>query len=103
MTETLSPVLDDLDERPVAEVRCIYTGVPITSIPAWYAGVKVKFFSDASRKGTVSAVSPAELEAGRLIPDGETEEDGADLDADLELDDVELGLDDAEEAEPEAE
>lgn len=102
MPDTLtSPLVDD-DERPVEEVRCTYTGVPITTIPAWYAGVKVKFFSEASRKATAAAISLAELEAGRLRDGGtgETEdEDGADLDADLELeDDIEIE-DEAEEPE----
>ncbi|MBC7805110.1 MAG: hypothetical protein H7145_03060 [Akkermansiaceae bacterium] len=105
MAETISPLVEE-DERPVEEVRCIYNGTPIPTIPAWYAGVKVKFFSEASRKATAAAISLAELEAGRLrdAAENDTEdEDASDLDADLELEDVELEIeDDTEEAEPEA-
>ncbi len=102
MAETTNPSVEE-DERPVEEVRCTYTGVPIVTIPAWYADVKVKFFSEASRKSSAAAISLAELEAGRLRGEGEAEEDeGADLDADLELDDVEIEIEDEpEEAEPE--
>ncbi len=88
MAELLTPLVED-DERPVEEVRCIKTGVPITTIPAWYANVKVKFFSEASRKATADAIALEELEAGRLrdaVSDDE-DTDGDDLDADLELDD----------------
>ena len=100
----LTPALVEDDERPVEEVRCTYTGVPITTIPAWYAGVKVKFFSEASRKATASAISAAELEAGRLrdgVSENE-EEDASDLDADLELDEeAEIEIEEeTEEAEP---
>lgn len=88
MAELLTPAVED-DERPVEEVRCTYTGIPITTIPAWYAGVKVKFFSEASRKATAAAIAMEELEAGRLrdsvSDDDDTDTD--DLDADLELDD----------------
>ena len=98
---TLSAVDDN--ERPVEEVRCTYTGVPIPTIPSWYAGVKVKFFSEASRK-TASTISLAELEAGRLRGDGDGDDDDtSDLDADLELDDVDADLeieDDTEDIEP---
>ncbi|MBC8137270.1 MAG: hypothetical protein H8F28_15430 [Fibrella sp.] len=105
MADTITPLVEE-DERPVEEVRCIYNGTPISTIPSWYAGVKVKFFSEASRKATAAAISLAELEAGRLrdgIDSENEDEDGADLDADLELEDVEIEIeDDTEEVEPEA-
>ncbi len=104
MADTITPFVEE-DERPVEEVRCIYNGTPIVTIPSWYAGVKVKFFSEASRKATAAAISLAELEAGRLRDGVDTDtddEDGADLDADLELEDVEIEIEDDTE-EPEAE
>lgn len=97
MVEMTMPSVEE-DERPVEEVRCTYTGIPITSIPAWYAGVKVKFFSEASRKATAAAIALEELEAGRLrdslSDDDDAETDDDDLDADLELEDDDAESDD---------
>ena len=39
----------EADEKEVQEVRCNLTGVPIPSVPNWYASVRVKFVSDHAR------------------------------------------------------
>jgi hypothetical protein len=69
------------DERPVEEVHCAESNVPLPSIPAWYATVDVKFVSNNVRKSNA-------LTAGLL---GETETPrAADAEAEAEpaLDDT---------------
>lgn len=44
------PTEEPIIEEDVREVRCAVTGVPLPSIPAWYAGTRVKFISDAVRQ-----------------------------------------------------
>lgn len=97
----------DQDERAVEEVHCIECGVPMSSIPGWYAGVRVKFSCDAcrQRRPTLTAPVPVALDAdlkdGGLAavsdvladPDGEEEGDGeVEVDADLAtvVDDTEV-------------
>ncbi|MDX1931665.1 MAG: hypothetical protein SFU56_03585 [Capsulimonadales bacterium] len=83
------------DERPVEEVRCAETGVPLSAIPAWYATVNVKFVSNAAKKAAASYnnMVASELE-GRAPIDGEAEP----ALEDIEIDELEL-----EEIEPDAE
>lgn len=91
---------EEVIEEDVQEVRCAVTGVPLPSIPAWYAGVRVKFISDAVRQRSArtneTATSPsssADTDEGAPRPSllaGEDE--GADTtlleDTDIETDEV---------------
>ena len=85
-------------EADVQEVRCTVTGVPLPSIPAWYAGVQVKFISDAvrqraTRTGDLAAPPAAAVveppPRGAVLADDEEAADTTLLDADeVEADDV---------------
>jgi hypothetical protein len=44
-----TPTLEE-NEVAIEEVRCSVTGMPIPSIPPWYANVKVNFVSEQGRK-----------------------------------------------------
>ena len=93
------------DEAEVEEVRCSETGVPLPSIPAWYANVNVKFISQQAAKKH-GAINPALLpDADSRTPalDSEGEAEPAALDSEGEaepaLDEIELDeieLDDAD-------
>jgi hypothetical protein len=79
------------DERPVEEVRCAETGVPLSAIPSWYAAVNVKFVSNAAKKSNASynQLLATELE-NRGAGDGEVEPALDEIEIDeLELDDIE--------------
>lgn len=82
-------------ERDVQEVRCAETGVPLPSIPSWYAKVRVKFISDAVRQRSSRTPESAAATAAprRAAP-------VADADAEA-LEDPDLEV--AEEAEGEVE
>ena len=80
------------DERPVEEVRCAETGVPLTAIPAWYATVNVKFVSNAAKKASANynALLAGDAEARGGAVDGEAEPALDEIEIDeLELDDIE--------------
>lgn len=85
------------DERPVEEVRCSETGIPLTAIPAWYATVNVKFVSNAAKKSAASyqnALLAAELEGragGGIDGDAEPALDDIEID-ELELEDIEVDV-----------
>lgn len=84
------------DERPVEEVRCAETGVPLTAIPAWYATVNVKFVSNAAKKASANYNN---LLAGDV--DGRAAV--SDPDAEPALEDLEIDELELEEIEPEVE
>ena len=111
---------EEIIEEDVQEVRCSVTGVPLPSIPAWYAGVRVNFISDAVRQRSTRATEvPAAVAASPVVETSARssssllagDEDGADPalleEADIETDDivdeVDVDLDDAEPLEAEAE
>jgi hypothetical protein len=94
----------DADELEVKEVRCSVTGIPISTIPTWYAHVNVNFVSDHARSKSSTAAANrlllAELEndsddeeaEGNEISIGDLDED------DLSVDDI-AGIDLGDEAE----
>lgn len=77
----------DADEQEVKEVRCSVTGIPISTIPSWYAQVNVNFVSDHARSKSSAAAAQANyLRIAELDKDEEEETEEAD----------EIGLDDIE-------
>jgi len=92
---TATPAIEQ-DERPVEEVRCSESGVPLPSIPAWYATVDVKFVSNSVRKSNA-------LTAG-LLNEADAPRAAAETDAELEPALDEIDVDDIElEDEPDIE
>ncbi len=95
------------EERDVHEVRCSVSGMPIPAIPLWYADVRVRFVSDASRTRS-GAARLAEVAEEEPEEEEETEEPDAELsleDASEELviDGIELDMDESLEADAEEE
>ena len=68
----------DADEHEVKEVRCSVTGIPISTIPNWYAHVNVNFVSDHARSKSSAAAAQANLL--RLAELEENEEEEAERD-----------------------
>jgi len=104
---SVATVNEPRDERIVEEAHCTDCGVPITSIPGWYASVNVRFTCDSCRQkaGRSTAHAAPELDLPRAtsggVADPETEAAEPAID---EIDDVDLEIEDAEpEAETEAE
>lgn len=103
---------EEILEEDVQEVRCSVTGVPLPSIPAWYAGVRVNFISDAVRQRSTRASETAVAAAPSPVVETTSrspallagDEDGVDPtlleEADIETDDivdeVDVDLDDTE-------
>jgi hypothetical protein len=93
------PTIDliDVDEQEVKEVRCSTTGIPISTIPNWYAQVNVKFVSDHARSKSSAAAAQANYlrlaELNDKDDEEETEESDeismGDLDEDITVDDIE--------------
>lgn len=85
------------DEAPVEEVRCAETGVPISSIPSWYANVNVKFISQqaAKKHGTLN---PALAEDAARTPTLDAEEAEPAIE-EVELEEIELEDEAAEDEE----
>lgn len=85
----------EADEKEVQEVRCALTGVPIPSVPNWYASVNVKFVSDHARQKSgaplLRAPEVAEPEAEDPLAEP-TEMSLEDVEEDLVVDD-EIDLD----------
>jgi hypothetical protein len=85
----------DADEHEVKEVRCSITGIPISSIPNWYANVNVNFVSDHSRSKTSAAAAQANaIRLAELEAEGEEEEAERDEISLSELEEEELSVDD---------
>ena len=88
----------DPEERPVEEVHCCYTGVPIPAIPSWYANVKVNFYSEAAKKSAgIGLPSISDLDSTRLresAVEGEEGEESEIGEDEIELDDIEIDMDD---------
>jgi hypothetical protein len=99
-----APVLEE-NEAPVEEVLCSVTHLPITSLPAWYANVKVRFVSEQgrARNNRLEYAIPdedVELETEETLPEGYDD----DIEIDEEPDEAESEIDDTEiEAELDAE
>jgi hypothetical protein len=86
------------DERVVEEVHCSECGLPISTIPNWYANVHVKFTCDLCRQKSprlAAAVTATETEAARASQDGDGEIEPA-ID-EIEVDDIEIDDADTEE------
>ena len=106
--ESVAAVAIPEEESDVREVRCSVSGMPIPTIPLWYADVKVKFVSDAARSR-----SGATRLAEALVEEEEAEEEEAedtdgdisleDADAELVVDDIEIELDEPTEEDVEEE
>ena len=85
---TLPTMIDD--ERPVEEVYCAETGVPLTAIPNWYASVNVRFVSNAAKK-QAAGYGNASTDDGIVgRPPGDGEVDGEAALEEIELDEIEI-------------
>jgi hypothetical protein len=86
-----TPVIEE-NEIPIEEVRCSVTGMPISSIPAWYATVKVNFVSEQGRKkNAIEQGIPLEL-TPEVDPESLLDRTASDYeDMEIEEDDVEIG------------
>jgi hypothetical protein len=86
------------DERVVEEVHCSECGLPISTIPNWYANVHVKFTCDLCRQKSprlAASAATADAEVVRASGEGDGEIEPA-LD-EIEVDDIEIEDSDAEE------
>jgi hypothetical protein len=88
----------------VKEVVCAETGKPISKIPAWLAGVNVRFMSDEARQKSPNATALADIEPlRRLAAESELDEVKSlgivvvDDEADEEIEDLEIVEDEVEE------
>ena len=91
----------DQDEQEVAEVRCSESGVPLPTIPSWYANVRVKFISEAVRQKSQrqtplpASLAESDIRVNRGVDDEDAEVEPA---LDEEIEDVAIDL----EVDPEA-
>lgn len=79
------------DERVVEEVHCSECGLPISTIPNWYANVHVKFTCDLCRQKSprlAAAVVAADVDVRATAQEGDGEIEPA-LD-EIEVDDIEI-------------
>ncbi|MCX6365232.1 MAG: hypothetical protein NTX57_00765 [Armatimonadetes bacterium] len=85
----------EADEHEVKEVRCSSTGIPIPSIPNWYAQVNVNFVSDHARSKSSTAAAQAAnlLRLAELDKEEEAEEERDEISL-AELEEEELSVDD---------
>jgi hypothetical protein len=92
MSLTPSTINQEENEVPIEEVRCSVTGMPISSIPAWYATVKVNFVSEQGRKkNNIEYEIPIDLTTD-TDTDSLLDRSANDYeDIELEDDDVEIG------------
>jgi hypothetical protein len=88
-------------EQNVEEVHCVDCGVPMPSIPGWYAGVNVRFSCDACRQksprlNALPAVDSAPLRSA-VVADTDAEPilEDADLEADA-VEDIDVDVDDSD-------
>ncbi|MGC4047068.1 MAG: hypothetical protein QM758_25005 [Armatimonas sp.] len=107
--ESTATVAAPEEEADVREVRCSVSGMPIPTIPLWYADVKVKFVSDAARTRS-GATRLAEAIVEEDADEEETEDnDGEisleDAEGELAVEDIDIDLDETgdEESEEDAE
>ncbi len=82
--ESVASVATPEEEADVREVRCSVSGMPIPTIPLWYADVKVKFVSDAARTR-----SGATRLAEAVVEEADEEEEAEDSDSEISLEDAE--------------
>ena len=100
---TASNTIDIEGERAVEEVHCTDCGVPITSLPSWYATVRVKFVCDSCRQKSgrgLAAMVPTPIldTAVDTVRTGALGDD-VDLEAEPAIDDLdvdELDIEDAD-------
>ncbi|WP_309693820.1 hypothetical protein [Armatimonas sp.] len=101
----------DADEQEVKEVRCSVTGIPISTIPNWYAQVNVNFVSDHARSKSSAAAAQANYLRLAELSDKEDEEEAEESDeislddmdenitaADIDIEDMDIGGDDSDDA-----
>ena len=88
----------EADEHEVKEVRCSVTGIPISTIPNWYANVNVNFVSDHARSKSSAAAAQANLlRLAELEAENEEDEEAERDEISLaELEEEELAVDDIE-------
>ena len=86
-TSNSAPVSEE-KEIPIEEVRCSVTGMPISSIPPWYANVKVNFVSEQGRKKNAAEQGlPLDI-VPEVDPESLLDRSASDYE-DIEIDDVE--------------
>ncbi|GAB4464694.1 MAG: hypothetical protein OHK0029_34880 [Armatimonadaceae bacterium] len=82
------------DERVVEEVHCSECGLPIPTIPNWYATVNVKFTCDACRQkgprlGTPLALDPEARASSEEDSDGPALDEEAEGEDDIDTEEIE--------------
>ena len=81
----------DADEQEVKEVRCSVTGIPIPTIPNWYAHVNTNFVSDHAR--SKSGAAAAQANYLRTLEENENDEDEDSNESnEISLDDMDEGI-----------
>ena len=81
----------DADEQEVREVRCSVTGIPIPSIPNWYAHVNVNFVSDHAR--SKSSAAAAQANYLRMVEEsGDDNDEGTTESNEISLEDMDEGI-----------
>ena len=89
------PIETEADEQEVQDVRCSVTGVPIPTIPHWYAKVKVNFVSDHGRgKSAPAPAAPGADEEAEEETEETTEVSLEDVDEDLVAEEMEIEIGD---------
>lgn len=89
-------------DREVREVLCSETNKPMPKIPSWMADVKVKFVSEEARSKQGSTYSIIDTEALRRTLNETDEVKDPNLEVELEeVEDLDVGIDDAIEADEE--
>lgn len=91
-------------EQVVEEVHCVDCGVPMPTIPNWYAGVKVKFSCDACRQKSPRLTALAGLDADpprALTAETDAEPVVDEVESEAEVgDDLEVEIEDTDLSEP---
>lgn len=80
----------DADELEVKEVRCSVTGIPISTIPNWYAHVNVNFVSDHARSKSGAAARDRYLPID--VDSGDDSDDDSSESNEISLDDIDEGI-----------
>jgi hypothetical protein len=88
MRSTIAASVDQ-DERVVEDVHCSECGLPISTIPNWYASVNVKFTCDSCRQKAPRLGTPIAVESDRSAEDADSDPalDEEDSDEEIEIDD----------------
>ena len=87
-----------LEDTTLSEVQCFECGKPISSIPPWLAGAKVKFQCEECRQKHPRVPGMAELEPRRTAVDAEELGELGEVVEEVEEETEEELVDEAEEA-----